>query len=82
MKAQFPWDATKSQAKFFITEMNVLSDTIKINKMTIIWHEDMQIDIQIYRYTDICLQTLPCDYSNQGHLTKLSTNLTNKNHAG
>ena len=50
MEAQFPWDATKSQAKFFITEMNVLSDTIKINKMTFIWHEDMQIDIQIYRH--------------------------------
>ena len=25
---------------------------------------------------------LPCDYSNQGHPTKFSTNLTNKNHGG
>ena len=25
---------------------------------------------------------LPCDYSNQGHQTKFSTNLTNKNHGG
>ena len=51
MKAQFPWDATKSQAKFFITEINVLSDTIKINKMTFIWHEDL--DMHRYLSADI-----------------------------